>query len=124
MKAFCFTSLIKLISQKYEPLGNAPCYITDALKTTGFTREELRLACRRTSIKPMTYNQDSYHMEDMRAFFNTYVSIPRWSKVLGMQEAEVLALIPEHVPAVIDGLLYKRTAELDACLESLSGPLL
>ena len=73
-------------------------------------------------IKPLGWRRDLYFMGgDISWLLSNHISVKRWSKITGVPAKKLLAeLQASRHEASIEGVLYKRTTELDSLLDSFS----
>lgn len=102
-------------------LETTHCTLLETISIIGMNKQEIMKACALGLIKPQGWRREFCFLGgDISRLLSTHVSIKRWSKISGVPTRQLLASLPKsHSQASIEGVLYKRTAELDAHLYSV-----
>lgn len=93
--------------------------LSQTIAITGMTEQEITRACALGLIKPLGWKRGlSFLGGDLSQLLADYVSIKRWSKISGIR-APLAELQASHFEAPIEGVLYRRTEELDCWLAGI-----
>ncbi len=107
--------LLVWMAKHLASLESAHCTLLETIAITGMNKQEITTACSLGLIKPLGWKHEFCFLgSDINQLLSSHVSIKRWSKISGVPARQLLASLTESCfEAAIEGVLYKRTEELD-----------
>lgn len=112
--------LLAYMAKHFASLETTQLTLRETVAITGLNTNEITEACTLRLIKPLGWRRDLCFLGgDISRLLSTHVSIKRWSKISGISTRQLLAGFSSlRFQVSIEGVLYKRTKELDAWIDS------
>lgn len=113
-------ALLAWMEKHLASLENAHCTLLQSIAITGMNKQEITQACSLELLKPLGWKREPCFLGgDINRLLGSHISIKRWSKIWGISSRQLLAdLQPFRFDAPVEGVLYKRTKELESHLNS------
>lgn len=114
--------LLAYMAKHLASLESAHCTLIETIAITGMNKQEITTACSLGLLKPLGWQRELCFVGgDISRLLSSHISIKRWSKISGVPARQLLAdRQASRFDTSIEGVLYKRTKELDSWLDSFA----